>query len=78
MHQHELQPDPSSEIYRRDLINRFWHDLELDGETGAATWEALTRIREKVTSALARRPPDTALADSLTAKAVLLINGHGS
>lgn len=77
-HPRELLPDdPVDTERRRQLILEFWSALYEDGESGAATWEALDRLHERVTTALYRRPPDIGLAESLTAEAMLLIDGHG-
>ncbi|MEK6676512.1 MAG: hypothetical protein AABZ47_12780 [Planctomycetota bacterium] len=59
---------------RRRLINEFWHALYDGADAGAATWEALDRMNDRVTTALRKRPPDLCLAESLTAKAALMIS----
>ena len=61
---------------RSKLIIEFWTALDNEGDTGATNWEALDRLRDRVTTALRKRPPDISLAESLTAKAALLIAGH--
>ncbi len=61
---------------RSRLIIEFWTALDNEGDSGATTWEALDRLRGRVTTALRKRPPDVGLADSLTAKAALLIAGY--
>lgn len=76
-HSCELLPkDPIESERRRQLITEFWTALDNEGDSGATTWEALDRIRDRVTTALLRRPPDICLAESLTARAALLINGY--
>jgi len=72
----ESLSDNSAEPNRRvELLIEFWTALDNDGDPGGTTWEALDRIRDKVTTALRKRPPDVSLAESLTAKAALLIAG---
>ena len=74
----ELSPaEPTEYGRKRRLIYDFWAALYDDGDPGAATWEALDRLRDRVTTALGRRPPDVRLAESLTARAALLITGQG-
>lgn len=74
----KLLPEISQEYQRRyKLIQEFWTALYNGGDSGAATWESLDRICDRVTTALRRRPPDICLAERLTAKAALLINGFG-
>lgn len=70
-----LRDDPIETERRRKLIIEFWAALESDGDSGATTWEALDRMRERVRTALFRRPPDICLAESLTAQAALLLAG---
>jgi hypothetical protein len=76
---YELSPEELSERERkRRLVFEFWTDLYNEGDAGAATWEALDRLRDKVTAALSRRPPNVGLAESLTAKAaMMMISGQG-
>ena len=72
-----LLPGEPSELHRRrQLIIEFWTALYNDGDAGAATWEALDRLKGRVTTALRKRPPDIRLADSLTARAALLVAGY--
>ncbi len=76
-HPRELLPDEPSRSERRTrLIIEFWSSLDNEGETGATTWEALDRLRERVTTALLKRPPDLGLAESVTARAALLMAGY--
>lgn len=74
-HRRLLSVDPTESERRRRLIYEFWTALYNDGDAGAATWEALDRLRDRVTTALRKRPPDIGLAESLTAKASLLMTG---
>jgi len=72
------KPSPGeTAAYRCSLVRDFWKALDDDGDPGATTWEALDRLRDKVTAALRRRPPDYGLAESLTAKAALLMTSRG-
>ncbi len=76
MHLRELlSVEPTESERRRRLISEFWAALYDDGDAGAATWEALDRLKDRATTALRKRPPDTRLAESLTAKAALLVAG---
>ena len=49
--------------------------MEPDGETGAANREDLDMLRQQVTECLMRDPPDMRTADSITARAALMIAG---
>ena len=75
-HHHGLssaEPRISGARYR--LIAEFWSALEPDGETGAANREDLDMLRQQVTECLMRDPPDMRTADSITARAALMIAG---
>ncbi len=73
----KLLPDELTQPERQSrLMIEFWTALDNEGDAGATTWEALDRLRDRVTTALRKRPPDISLADSLTAKAALLISGY--
>lgn len=69
-----LPDEPAEEGWKPELICEFWSALYNDGDAGAATWEALDCIRDRVTAALGKQPPDCSLAESLTAKAALMIS----
>jgi hypothetical protein len=73
----KVSDDPESphpEI--RHLIVEFWNDLDIDGDPGSATWEELEALRLEVTKCLqSETPTGTQKAKSLTAKALLLIEG---
>jgi hypothetical protein len=74
----ELSPEEPTEYDRKHrLIIEFWTALYDEGDAGATTWEALDRLRDRVTTALRKRPPDIRLAESLTARAGLLLTGQG-
>lgn len=70
-----LSDEPVESERHRRLIVAFWAALEDAGDRGATTWEALDRVHERVRTALHQRPPDIMLAESLTARAALLIAG---
>lgn len=50
----------------------FWSSIE---DAGGASWEVLDRLAQEVTASLREDPPDVRQAESLTAKAMLLIEG---
>lgn len=70
----DLPPDKPD---RQDAIIRYivecWSELRIADDPGAATWEELERIEREVTDCLSRH--DVATASSLTAYAMLLVNG---
>lgn len=69
-------PDnPGSEGERLQLVVDWWNSLRDCGESGATTWEELEKLEQEVTECLARDEPDIEQAESLTAKAILLIAG---
>lgn len=76
MFSRELLPEPTDFERKSKLLFEIWTALD-DGDAGAATREALDRLRDEGTTALAMRPPDICLAESLTAKAMLMIAGQG-
>ncbi len=65
-----------SEEERRRLIVDFWNQLRACDETGLTDWETLEPLERQVTDCLKREPPDYDLAESLTAKADLLMAGQ--
>lgn len=67
----ELQ---ASDAHRK-RISDFWNELRTCGDPGATNWEALESLENEVTECLYLSPPDLVRADSLTAKAALLIGG---
>lgn len=76
-HPRKLLPEELTRSERRSkLITEFWTALDNEGDAGATTWEALDRLRGRVTTSLRKRPPDIGLAESLTAKAALLMAGY--
>lgn len=78
MHLHRELSSGSNEEYsrRKELIYEFWTHLYSDGDAGAATWEDLDSLRHEVTMVLSERPPNIHQAESLTARAALLISGQ--
>lgn len=60
---------------RQWLIIEFWRELQRSGDSGATSWEVLDSIANRVTEALMQEPPDLNRAESLTARALLLIEG---
>lgn len=69
----EMSPANPPPNDRRQRIVQFWMALELDGDPGATTREVLDGLRDRVTECLAIE--DIATAESLTAKALLYIEG---
>jgi hypothetical protein len=57
-------------------IAEFWNRLRVCEEIGRTSWEELEPLEREVTECLSREPPDIDRADSLTAKAMLLIVGR--
>jgi len=71
-----LSVKPPEYEWKYRLICEFWTALYDEGDAGATTWEALDRLRDRVTTLLDERPPDLGLAESLTARAALMISGE--
>lgn len=65
-------PDCSARIQR---VVAWWQELWLGGDAGATKWEVLETISDQVTQCLSEQPPNILKAESLTAKAALLIEG---
>jgi hypothetical protein len=57
-------------------IQDFWNELRISGDSGATSGEVLETIERQVTECLALGRPDINRAESLTAKACLLIAGQ--
>jgi hypothetical protein len=51
---------------------RFWNEIDFSCDTGAADGGVLESIKQEVTEALDRQPPDLVKAESLTCRAFLL------
>lgn len=77
MPRRELLPGESPEYeWRLKLINDFWSDLYDGEDSGAATWEALDCLKDRVTMALRSPTPNICLAESITAQAAWMIAGQ--
>ena len=71
--QTNLSPNDQPPEIHRHLINDFWHDLELSGDFGRTTGEALAPLRDQVTECLAQG--NLSRAGFITARAMALIAG---
>ena len=60
---------------RIQRIVDFWNALRTSGTPGTTTWEVLEPLEQLVTEHLDHDPPDIGWAESLTARAALLIQG---
>ena len=69
----EMLPECPPPQTRRYRIIRWWMDLEMCGDAGGTTWEVLDPLRDRVTEYLSF--DNIPMADSLTAKALLLVQG---
>jgi hypothetical protein len=56
-------------------IRDFWDRFIETGDSGEAPWEALERLRLRVCDCAGRDPPDRDQAASLTAQALLMMQG---
>ena len=73
----ELSPDdPQATDARRQQLIEFWNELRTCGNSGATTWEVLESLERQVTECLDHDPPDVGGAESLTARAALLMMGQ--
>lgn len=59
---------------RYQAIVAWWAEVAC-GDMGATSWEVLAAIQDQVTQALTLSPPDIVLAESLTARAMMLTAG---
>ncbi len=76
-HGTKLSPaGPPGEDPRIRRVIDWWMALEMGGDAGASNWEVLTVLSNKVTACLTQDPPDTERAESLTAMAMLAIEGY--
>ena len=72
-----LPPRPPDGVDDRvQAMKEFWTDLEMSGDSGCTTWDVLDPIKHKVTRCLMQNPPDLRHAESLTAEAMLRLNGQ--
>ena len=56
-------------------IADWWSQLRIGNDPGTTTWEVLDSLECQVMECLTRDPPDLSKAESLTAKAALLMIG---
>jgi len=63
-------------LLRRQAVIEWWTELSRSGDAGCTSWEVLDSIQHLVTDALALGPPGLDEAESLTAKAVLMVAGQ--
>jgi hypothetical protein len=70
-----LPDDPGDLGNRSQPLVDFWNALRISGDSGATTWEELEKLEHEVTDCLAGQMPDVERAESLTARAMLLIAG---
>jgi hypothetical protein len=61
---------------RRQCLIEAWNQLDLEEDFGAADRGVIMSLRARVTEALAKSPPDIELADSITARAFLIIQSN--
>ena len=71
-----LPVEPRHDNERRQRIVDWWLDLSRGGDAGAATWEVLESIQDRVTASICGSPPDIRSAESLTALAFALVSGQ--
>jgi hypothetical protein len=72
----DLSPSgPSDKQQRLQSIITFWNALSCREDAGETTWGVLEGLQAQVTECLSREPPDLKEAESLTAKAALLMTG---
>lgn len=69
-------PDRLSPDDRVPLIVQFWSELRIHGDYGAADPVEVDKIERLVTEELQRRTPDIGRAESLTFRALHLIDGN--
>jgi hypothetical protein len=72
----ELSPGgrgPPNDSHRS--IVDWWNAFSVCDRPGGSTWEVLDDIQRQVTECLSRDPPDIGQAESLTARAALLMAG---
>ncbi|MBN71542.1 MAG: hypothetical protein CME32_19945 [Gimesia sp.] len=65
---------PGDEDRIRNLSD-FWNEYGIFDDPGGTTREVLRKLQQEVTDCLYERPPDISKAESLTAKAQLLMIG---
>ena len=60
---------------RLDQVQWFWQQLFVDEDSGETTWEELRGLHGDVKRAIAVKPADISLAETLTAYAMALMSG---
>jgi len=73
---HELSPGgraPPND--RHQWIIDWWNAFSVCDRPGGTTWEVLDDIQRQVAECLSREPPDLVNAESLTARAMILMDG---
>ncbi len=60
---------------RAKHIAEFWNSIRMD-ELDATIWEVLEPIERQVTECLDQSPPRIAAAESLTAQALVVLDGY--
>lgn len=58
-----------------ECLRDFWDRFSETGDSGEAPWEVLDKLRLQVSDCMAKEPPDFDRAASLTAQAVMLMQG---
>lgn len=71
----ELSPGFYPKDERLLAIKRWWAELYSDGDSGAARWDVLDELQNQVMDALGMSPPDIVRAESVTARAALIMEG---
>ena len=60
---------------RLDQIQWFWQQLLVGEDSGETTWEELRELHGDVKRAIAEKPANLSLAETLTAYALALMSG---
>lgn len=68
-------PPVESHVSGSQLVH-FWQELLNGDDPGSTTWEVLEYFYARVSRCMGQSPPDVALAEALTAQAMLHIAGH--
>lgn len=71
-------PSPGGEDHdalRLDQVQWFWQQLFVGEDSGETTWEELRNLHGDVKRAIAEKPVDLSLAETLTAYAMALMSG---
>ena len=65
----------AEDAWRLDQIQWFWQQLFVGEDSGETTWEELRDLHGDVKRAIAEKPADISLAETLTAYAMALMSG---